>query len=129
MSVSSPPAPVAHLNAKENTFAAKQEKLQQQDTPRQPVSEKEREFPTGKGGGGGTLDYLWGLDTGLQNPPSFLPLPPPSTLPRLVVIFSLGSLLPLPHPLPLTLCVLVLLRAPADDSHWKPEKGKRRAGT
>lgn len=80
--------------------------------------EKEKTFPTWKGGGG-TLDYYFmGLDTGLPNPPSFLP--PSLPLTSLVVIFCLDSLLPALHPCPL--CP-GLLRATADDS-FETRKGK-----
>lgn len=61
---------------------------------------------------------FWVLTLGCKIHLPFFRLLSPSTLTRLV-IFCLGSLLPLPHPTPLTLCVLVLPRATADDSHWK----------
>lgn len=58
-----------------------------------------------------------GLDTGLQNPPSFLPPPLPlDSLTRLVVISVSGSLLPLPHP---------LYPGPAHDSGLKQEKEEK----
>lgn len=83
---------------RKNPFAAKQDKSQQQDTHRQPFSERERKFPTWKGGGGTLGHSFIGLDTGLQNPPSFLL--PPLPLTSLVVIFCLGSLLLLSQPCP-----------------------------
>lgn len=90
------------------------------EAARQIHNEKEKTFPTWKGGGGPLDYYFMGLDTGLQNPPSFLP--PPLPLTSLVVIFRLDSLLPTLHPLP---SVRVLLRATADDSF---ETRKRKEG-
>lgn len=125
---------VAHSNAKETLLQqSKRSRSSKTATvnhlPRKKETHPPPTTPTRKGGR--TLDcYFLGLDTGLQNPPSFLPPSLPLTHAS-YGHFCLGCLLPLPPlrprppPPPTSLCLLVLLRATADDSGLKQEKEKK----
>lgn len=99
-SICSSPSSVAPSTAKENNRAAKQEKSQQQVTHSQPFPRKEtrKNLPLGEEEQEHWIIVFWVLTLGCKIHLLFFRLPSSSTLTRLVVIFCLGSLLPLSRP-------------------------------
>lgn len=116
------------LRCKGNTFAAKQEQSQQQDTHSQPFAKNERnrlprtkENPLPRKEEEHWIIIFWVLTLGCKIHLPFFRLPFPSPrLTRLVVISVLAPSSPSS-----TLCILVLPRAAADDSGLKQEKEKK----